>query len=138
MAAEFEPKTPVFGEFEQGLLQQALKRALARTPEAPPVHRIQPYSVTVADRIETVRGLLARATNGPVRAALPFSQLLDGAASRVEIIVTFLAVLELIKQAELVAVQSDTFGEIMLAQADPSDERAVASAPSQDDEADPE
>jgi chromatin segregation and condensation protein Rec8/ScpA/Scc1 (kleisin family) len=42
------------------------------------------------------------------------------------VIVTFLAVLELIKQRELVAVQSNTFGEIALALADDSESSSAA------------
>jgi segregation and condensation protein A len=134
---EFVGKAPVFGEFEQMLLQEALRRALARTPETPPIQRVQPYAVTVADRIETVRDLLAYAARGPEPAQLPFSRLLADATSRVEIIVTFLAVLELVKQAELVAVQSDTFGEILLTPLSRGETGAPLASPD-DDEADPE
>jgi len=137
-AVDLEKKAPEFGELERGLLQEALKRALARTPETPHLHRVQPYTVTVADRIETVRALLARAAAEPASAGIPFSQLLEGAVDRVEIIVTFLAVLELVKQAEVVAVQSDTFGEILLTQAEPYDPSGAPSAATQDGEGDAE
>ena len=45
---------------------------------------------------------------------LSFFGLLHESSSRLEIIVTFLAVLELVKQREVVAQQDATFGEIML------------------------
>ncbi len=136
-AVDVEKKAPEFGELEGGLLQAALKRALARTPEAPPVHRIQPYAVTVADRIETVRALLAKAAADPATSTISFSRLLEDTGSRVEIIVTFLAVLELVKQAEVVAVQDDTFGEIMLARMEPQSD-GDGLAPTQDGERDAE
>ena len=43
-----------------------------------------------------------------------FVELLSRGQTRMEVIVTFLAVLELIKQEELSAEQEGTFGEIVL------------------------
>jgi segregation and condensation protein A len=56
---------------------------------------------------------------------LSFARLLGENTSRMEIIVTFLAVLELVKQREIVARQDATFGEIVLIVADDRDESAV-------------
>jgi segregation and condensation protein A len=116
---ELTPHEPEFGELDVALLQKALKRALARIPITLPPPKVQPYTVTVAERIESVRMLLARARLTTASATqLSFSALLGESISRLEIIVTFLAVLELIKQRELVARQDDTFGEILLLPAD--------------------
>ncbi len=43
-----------------------------------------------------------------------FSDLFAGAASRVEIVVTFLALLELVRLKSLRVVQSDAFEEILI------------------------
>jgi len=63
---------------------------------------------TVSDKIEMV----LKITSGgvPVR----FTELFSGVASRAEIVVTFLAVLELIRLKQLKAVQEEVFGEIEL------------------------
>lgn len=99
-------------------LQAALRRALQRVPRHPPPPRVQPYTVTVAEQIEVVRMHLAIArADGVAMQPIPFSRILGKAYGRLEVVVTFLAVLELIKQHEVVAVQQDTFGEIWLAPA---------------------
>src|SRR4051812_1563675 len=46
------------------------------------------------------------------RATMKFSELFAGVTSRTEVVVTFLALLELIRLKQLTAVQSDAFGEI--------------------------
>lgn len=97
------------GDLELASLQGALRKALQRMPVDPAPPTVHPYTVTVADQIEVVRRVIAgRQTQ------VRFSELLGGKASRLEVLVTFLAVLELIKQRELQAVQETTFGEILL------------------------
>lgn len=49
-----------FGAVDGAVLQKALQRALARIPEAPAPPKVQPYTVTVAERIETVRQAVCR------------------------------------------------------------------------------
>ncbi len=99
-----------------GKLQDAVRRALARIPSDPPLPQVRAYPITVAEQIDVVRSRMAaaRRTAGGAAAAVLFSDLLAGAGTRLELIVTFLAVLELIKQQELVAVQESVFGEIAL------------------------
>jgi len=46
------------------------------------------------------------------RLAVKFSELFEGVTSRTEVIVTFLAVLELIRLKQLTAMQREPFGEI--------------------------
>jgi segregation and condensation protein A len=112
---ELTQKQPEFGELDAALLQHALKRALARIPAETPLPQVQPYTVTVAERIESVRTLLVSARQQELQVyELSFSALLAESSSRIEIIVTFLAVLELVKQREVVARQEATFGEIVL------------------------
>ncbi len=94
-------------------LRAVLQRVLQRMPSDPPLPRVKSYSITVADQIDAVRSLLFRASAGR-RADIGFGDLLGRQATRVEVIVTFLAVLELIKQQEVVVTQDDLFGEIVI------------------------
>jgi segregation and condensation protein A len=92
-------KQPEFGELDISLLNKALKIALARIPVVAAPPQIRPYTVTVAERIESVRLLLAGLQLGDENTRqLAFTELLAESTSRIEIIVTFLAVLELVKQ----------------------------------------
>ncbi|RIK37159.1 MAG: hypothetical protein DCC55_25135 [Chloroflexi bacterium] len=88
-------------------LHALLRRALERLSGDPPLPRVKTYAVTVAEQIEAVRSLLRTGR-------LAFGELLNHQATRLEVIVTFLAVLELIKQEEVIAVQEELFGEINL------------------------
>lgn len=108
------------GDVDLADLNAALRRALERIPTDPPIPRVRVYAITVAEQIDNVRSMIQEATRGEGQGArgVSFVELLSKNQTRVEVIVTFLAVLELIKQRELVAVQSNTFGEIALALAD--------------------
>jgi segregation and condensation protein A len=104
-------------DFENVDLQQlctAVQRALHRIPVTPAVPRVRTYAITVAAQIEVVRQYISRAQNGGSPVPVHFAQLLDQAQDRMAIIVTFLAVLELIKQQEIQAEQGELFGEIIL------------------------
>lgn len=90
-------------------LVAACKRALEAHPIAQPVDQVvAPIVVHIADCIKTITELLRR------HRRLRFSTLMRRARSRLEIIVSFLALLELLKQQRLVAVQECTFGEIYI------------------------
>ena len=65
---------------------------------------------TVADQIERLRGLMTQARGR----SLAFTELFARAASRVEMVVTFLALLELVRLKQLRVVQEDAFDEIMV------------------------
>ncbi len=96
-------------------LQQALRKVLERLPAEPILPRVKTYSITVAEQIENVRVFLRQATRqeeGSQRVS--FTALLSRSASRIEVIVTFLAILELVKQGEVEVVQDALFGEIQL------------------------
>jgi segregation and condensation protein A len=93
-------------------LLSAVKEALARTPaetetEVEQVIQIEP--VTVSEKINEITGKLT-ANKG----RLPFRPLLAACKTRTEIVVLFLAVLELIKDGHLWAEQETAFGEIDL------------------------
>ena len=68
----------------------------------------------MAEQIEAVRTRLRNLGNDPTGQRLGFGALLSEQAGRMEVIVTFLAVLELIKQQEVSVLQESLFGEIML------------------------
>ena len=57
------------------------------------------------------------------RPSLRFSELFEGVTSRSEVVVTFLALLELIRLKQLTAVQREPFGEIEICRAAPAPER---------------
>ena len=95
-------------------LLDALKRALEMHPPAPPVDEVMaPLVVHIADCIRNLLDLTAS------RSRVPFSVVMRRAQSRLEVIVTFLALLELIKQQRVRAVQDCPFGEIYLEAREP-------------------
>lgn len=90
-------------------LLEAVQQALAVTPLAPSVsNMVAPISVTIADKISQIEAALRS------RGRVSFQRLLARAASRVEIIVAFLAVLELIKRRRVDVQQERAFGEIII------------------------
>ncbi|MEX0750298.1 MAG: ScpA family protein [Dehalococcoidia bacterium] len=99
------------------LLRQMVEIALTREIEHhEPVHVIRPYKITVQEKVELLRARLE--TEGTVS----FRSVIEACRTRMEIIVSFMAVLELIKARELDAVQDGTFTDILLA---PSGEEAL-------------
>jgi segregation and condensation protein A len=68
---------------------------------------------TVSDKIEII---LERVASG---ARLKFSELFAHVASRVEVVVTFLALLELIRLRQVRALQANAFDEIEIERAAP-------------------
>ncbi len=103
-------------------LTAAAQRALRRLPNDPEPPRIQAHPITVAEQIDIVRSRIAShaSDNGTANSSLLFSALLSRSRSRLEIIITFLAVLELIKQREIAAEQKEAFGEIALRSVEPN------------------
>ncbi len=95
-------------------LQAALRKVLQRMPGDPPLPRVKTYPITVAEQIEIVRQFLHKQREQSGAEQIAFVTLLSQGASRLEVIVTFLAVLELIKQRELQVMQEQTFGEIVI------------------------
>jgi segregation and condensation protein A len=91
-------------------LLESVRRALALMPDRPPLGTVvAPPKVTIRDQIRlianTLRGAQGRAS---------FQAMLATATSRMEIVVTFLALLELIKRGKIEARQTEMFGEIEL------------------------
>jgi segregation and condensation protein A len=72
-----------------------------------PLKTLEP-KISIDDKIFSIRQLLGN------KIKLSFSRLLETASSRTEIIVSFLAVLELAKQKELFFEQEELFSEITI------------------------
>jgi len=91
------------------VLLQALYEVLEEmNPPQLPIHSMAPIEISIEEKLQQLQTLVDQGK------PFHFKQVLRSARSRTEIIVTFLAVLELIKQQELTAVQDETFGEIVL------------------------
>mgnify|MGYP000859453443 CR=1 FL=1 len=102
------------GEVTLDELLAAFKRVLEAHPPMPPVDDVvAPVVIHISDCIETINERLKR--YGRIR----FSTLMRRARSRLEVIVTFMAVLEMIKQQRLRAMQERPFGEISLEAREP-------------------
>jgi len=98
-----------------------LQRALAETLSAGPVSAaaeklLSRPLVTIRDQIRLI------VTSLRSRGRTTFNGLLVRLQSRLEIVVTFLAILELVKQKRITAHQEQLFGDIELAPADAWDE----------------
>jgi segregation and condensation protein A len=102
------------GNVDLQRLMDAVQKALRRIPSQPPIPQVHTYTITVAEQMERVLQRLRQAGQGGAQAPLAFDQFLNQAKNRVEIVVLFLAVLELMKQQEVHAFQDETFGEIWL------------------------
>jgi segregation and condensation protein A len=96
------------GEVSVFDLINAFNSVLKRIDQQEDLREIFEERFTVSDKIELVMKLTASGT------PLKFTELFSGIASRTEVVVTFLALLELIRLKQLRAVQQEMFGEIEL------------------------
>jgi segregation and condensation protein A len=95
-------------------LMQAVREALARTPPEPQEAVLEIEPVTVDEKIGELSLTLDRAGG-----RLKFRPLLAACQTRTEIVVLFLAVLEMIKAGRLWAEQRRPFGDITLVETAP-------------------
>ena len=84
----------------------AFNSILKRINQKENVREIFEENYTVGDKIDLILKMIAHGV------ALKFTELFSDAASRAEIVVTFLALLELIRLKQLRVVQEEPFGEI--------------------------
>jgi segregation and condensation protein A len=90
-------------------LLAAARRAMQTRSPTPPVDSVvPPFTITIDEQIE----LITRTLNQQSRVS--FKELLTTAYTRQEVVVTLLAVLELIKQLAIQARQERMFGEIVI------------------------
>jgi segregation and condensation protein A len=105
---EVAPERPL-GDVSVFDLINAFNKVLKRiATKSEDLREIFEENYTVSDKID----LIMKMTSSGV--PLKFSELFADAASRTEIVVTFLALLELIRLKQLKAVQDEAFGEIEL------------------------
>lgn len=110
---EPEPGTAL-GDITIFDLIAAFNEALKRVPVAAEIGEIYAERHTVADKIELIIQSLRTVER------LAFAALFSRAATRHEIVCTFLAVLELIRLRQVAARQDQVFGEIVLERAIPA------------------
>ena len=105
-------------------LINAVSDVLKRLGQREDLREIFENKWSVSEKIEVLLKLTAEKT--PVK----FSELFSGVTNRVEVVCTFLALLELIRLKQLICVQSADFGEIEITRA-PAPEPIPAAAPTE-------
>lgn len=103
---EFESEAPSRTEASIFDLINAVNSVLQRFNQRPEQRDIFEDKWSVSEKIERLIQILRD------RARVRFSELFAGVTSRSEVVVTFLALLELIRLKQLVAAQDEAFGEI--------------------------
>ncbi len=118
---EMAPPTGLDG-VTLNLLQEMVLTALTRQPQHEPVQVIHRNKVTVREKIELIRERLA------LHGRVSFRSVIDECRTRMEIIVSFIAVLELIKSRVLDALQDAAFADIVLVPTEeaPDDEQVTS------------
>jgi segregation and condensation protein A len=121
---EFEPaKPPPRPEVSLFDLISAVNNVLKRFQLRDEPRDIFEDKWTVSEKIELLRQLMA------ANSGLRFSELFQQAASRMEVVVTFLALLELIRLKQVVVSQPAPFSEIEIWRASAASSVAVPPAP---------
>lgn len=104
----------------------AVREALSLQPEAGPVSEVvAPIVISITDKIHDIEGMLT------AQGSFSFKRLLRQAHSRGEIIVTFLAMLELIKAGRARVQQERLFGEILISRPENPSSLATPEPPQQ-------
>jgi len=89
-------------------LVDGLREVLSRIPHRIDVHAVDMEQVTVEEEMDRLRTILG--DGEPIQ----FDQLFAESVSRIQVITTFIALLELIRLGVLMVVQERTFGEILV------------------------
>lgn len=110
-------------------LINAFQRALKRLPAEEKPGEIREESFTVTDRINHLMRIIDRGVS------MRFEELFSEATTRSELVVTFLAILELIRMKQFRVRQEEQFGEIWLDRTLPHEEEII---PGQDEETVPD
>ena len=111
---EFEAEPAAHPEASIFDLINAVNAVLKRFTKREDLRDIFEDKWTVSEKIEHLMRLLTE------RVSLKFSELFAGVTSRTEVVVTFLAMLELIRLKQLTAVQCEPFGEIDISRTPPA------------------
>jgi segregation and condensation protein A len=110
---EFAPESPARPEVSLFDLVNAVNVVLKRFSRPEDLRDIFEDKWTVSEKIEHLLRALSE------RLSLKFSDLFEGVTSRSEVVVTFLALLELIRLRQVTAVQREPFGEIEICRVAP-------------------
>lgn len=109
---ESEPSKPDVSIFDLiNAVNSILKRVAQREGES---REIFEDKWSVSEKIEMLVKTIGQ------KGRTKFSDLFEGATSRTEVVVTFLAMLELIRLKQIVCVQSDHFSDIEIIKAEPN------------------
>lgn len=108
-----ETSTPAKPEVSIFDLVNAVSNILKRYNSRPQAREIHAEPWTVSEKIELISGIIRS------RNKMRFSELFDTATARGEVVVTFLALLELIRMKQLRIEQSEAFAEIEISAAIP-------------------
>ncbi len=108
---EFEAEAPARPEASIFDLVNAVNVVLKRFGQREDLRDIFEDKWTVSEKIEYLLRVLGE------RPSVRFSELFEGVTSRSEVVVTFLALLELIRLKQLTAIQREPFGEIEICRA---------------------
>ena len=106
--SEEESEAKPLGDVSLFDLITAFNEVLAKAP-IEPIGQIEPIAWTVPDKIDMILRLTKHTEKGVV-----FSKLFNQHSPRGEIIVTFLALLELLRLRQIAVFQSDPFSEIVV------------------------
>ncbi len=116
---EFESEAPSRNEASIFDLLNAVSSLLQRFNKRPDQRDIFEDKWSVSQKIEQLMRAISE------RSRLKFSELFAGVTSRSEVVVTFLALLELIRLKQLMAVQAEAFGEIEICRPEPVAETTI-------------
>ena len=119
---EFEAEAPRRPEASIFDLVNAVNAVLKRFSQREDLRDIFEDKWTVSEKIEHLMRVLSE------RASVRFSELFEGVTSRSEVVVTFLALLELIRLRQLTAIQREPFGEIEICRVTPAPDLPVPAA----------
>ncbi len=109
--AQVVEHTLEWGDVTLDDLLLAVRRVLVTMPPAPSVDEaVSPSIASIVDQMDLIRRETARGE------AVSFLRLIGQTASRLEVIVTLLAVLELVKQRMVTMRQDRPFGDILIVQ----------------------
>jgi segregation and condensation protein A len=108
---EFEPERASGAEASLFDLLNAVNSVLKRVNQRPDQRDIFEDRWSVSEKIEHLMRIVHEMEH------VQFSELFAGVTSRSEVVVTFLALLELIRLKQLMAVQREPFGEIEICRA---------------------
>jgi segregation and condensation protein A len=111
---EFDAEAPAGPEASIFDLVNAVNAILQRFTKREDLREIFEDKWSVSEKIEHLMKVLT------ARTAVRFSELFEGVTSRSEVVVTFLALLELIRLKQLTAMQGEAFGEIEICRMAPT------------------